>query len=305
MRTHGAWLLASVWLFVPLSAGAETPLPKGRYFLSGDGWIQVSNAKTGEAARLQYRLPDGSYPPAVHRQLNRLFNVPPDSPEQISLRLISLLDYIEDVYRHPIEILSGYRSPEYNELLRANGRLAARTSLHIEGMAADIRMHKALSAQAFAMIKQLNCCGVGFYHNDSLHVDVGPARFWDEKTAKVRTNIAERNKQIMVRTEHDIYMPGETVVLRLARITDYPIGLSPTLTVVRAGQVLQEFLMADADNGCVAVRTPAERTARWTIPPTFRPAGTLFLRVRFCEKPFPEMPDEIESNPIVLSAVTE
>ncbi|MCS6926759.1 MAG: DUF882 domain-containing protein [Candidatus Binatia bacterium] len=305
MRKHGAWLLGIVWAFLHLSAGAETSPPKDRYFLSGDGWIQLSNVKTGESARLQYRLPDGSYPPAVHRHINRLFNVPADSSEQISLRLISLLDYIEDVYRHPIEILSGYRSPEYNELLRANGRLAARTSLHIEGMAADIRMHQALSAQAFAMIKQLNCCGVGFYHDDSLHVDVGPARFWDEKTAKVRTNIAERNKQIMVRTEHDIYMPGETVVLRLARITDYPIGLSPKVTVVRAGQVLQEFMVTGVDNECVAVRTPAERTVAWTIPPTFRPVGQVFLRVQFCQKPFPEMPDQIESNPILLSATTE
>jgi len=62
------------------------------------------------------------------------------------------------------------------------------------------------------------CCGVGYYHDNSLHVDTGPVRYWDETTSKVYTNISEHNKQIMARTDLDIYLPGETVELRLARI---------------------------------------------------------------------------------------
>lgn len=305
MRRRIVWLIGIVLLSFPFPARTEGPTPKDRYFLSGDGWIRLTNVKTGQSARLRYRLPDGSYPREVHRQINRLFNVPADSREQISLRLISLLDYLEDLYRHPIEIISGYRSPEYNESLRARGRLAAKTSLHMEGMAADIRMRKALSAEAFATIKQLNCCGVGFYHDHSLHVDVGPARFWDETTSRVRTNISERNKQIMVRTDHDIYVPGETVALRLARITDYPIGLAPTLAVVRDGQVLQEFAFAGKEETCVPVTGPEERTTTWTIPVAFRPEEKVRIRVHFCEKPFAEMPDQIESNPLIIYTATE
>lgn len=305
MRRSVSWFLGVVLLSLPVSARAERPVPKDRYFLSGDGWIQLTNVKTGQSARLRYRLADGSYPREVHQQINRLFNVPADSHDQISLRLISLLDYIEDLYRHPIDIISGYRSPEYNESLRAQGRLAAKTSLHIEGMAVDIRMRKVLSAEAFTTIRQLNCCGVGFYHDNSLHVDVGPARFWDEKTSKVRTNIAERNKQIMVRTEHDVYVPGEAVELRLARITDYPIGLASRLAIVRDGQVLQEFAVAGTGNSCLPVKAPAERTTTWTIPTAFRPEGRVHIRMHFCEKPFPEMPDQIESNPIMIYAATE
>ncbi len=305
LRSYLSWFTSVVLLSLPVSVGAEGPLPKDRYFLSGDGWVRLTNVKTGQSARLRYRLPDGSYPPDVHQQIDRLFDVPPDSHDRISLRLISLLDYIEDLYRHPIEIISGYRSPEYNKSLRAQGRLAAKTSLHIEGMAADIRMHKALAAEAFTTLRQLDCCGVGFYHDDSLHVDVGPARFWDEKTAKVWTNIAERNKQIIVRTNQDIYMPGEAVELRLARITDYPLGFASTLAIVRDGQVLQEFASAGTADGCIPVRTPAERTTTWTIPPAFRPEGMVRIRIHFCEKPFPEMPDRIESNPIMIYTAAE
>jgi uncharacterized protein YcbK (DUF882 family) len=273
---------------------------KDRYFLSGDGWIRLSNAKTGESARIRYRLPDGSYPRTAHQQINRLFNVPANSPDSISLRLISLLDRIEDLYRHPIEILSGYRSPEYNENLRAQGRLAAKASLHMEGMAADIRMRKVLSTEAFQTIKAMQCCGVGYYHGNSLHVDTGPARFWDERSSKVDTNISEHNKRIMIRTDQDIYLPGETVELRLARITDYPIGLASGFAVVSGGQTLKEFSFDGKDEDCLPVKDPEKRTMQWTIPEEFRPNGKIQLRLSFCEKPFPEMPDQVESNPIAV-----
>jgi len=68
--------------------------------------------------------------------------------------------------------------------------------MHIEGMAADIRMRKVLSAEWFQTLKAMACCGVGYYHDNSLHVDTGPVRYWDETTSKVYTNISEHNKQI-------------------------------------------------------------------------------------------------------------
>jgi uncharacterized protein YcbK (DUF882 family) len=273
-----------------------------RFFLSGDGSIHLINAKTKESARIRYRLPDGSYPPNAHQQINRLFGVPAASRDRIALRLISVLDYIEDRYRQPIEIISGYRSPEYNENLRAKGRLAAKASLHMEGMAADIRMRKVLSAEWFQMLKTLNCCGVGFYHDNSLHVDTGPVRFWDETSSKVRTNISEHNKRIMVRTEQDRYLAGEQVELRLARITNYPIGITSSFAIVHAGLVVQEFSFDGNRAACVTVKDPAERAVKWTIPKEFLADREVHIQLRFCAKPFPEMPDHIESNPIVITA---
>jgi len=279
---------------------AEEAQPRDRYFLSGDGWIRLTNAKTGNSARIRYRLPDGSYPPNARQQLDRLFDVPAGSSDHISLRLISLLDYVEDRFHQPITLISGYRSPEYNESLRAQGRLAAKASLHMEGMAADIRLPKILSAKAFEILKAQQCCGVGYYHDSSLHLDTGPSRFWDETSSKVETDISAHNKQIIARTDQDIYLPGEKIELKLARITDYPIGLAAGFAVVRKGQVLKEFSFDDKSEVCLPVTDPGERTRRWTILKGFHPGGKIQIRLRFCEKPFPEMPDQIESNPILL-----
>jgi uncharacterized protein YcbK (DUF882 family) len=254
------------------------------------------NAHTNQSARIQYRLPDGTYPAEARRQIDRLFGVPAGSNDQIALRLVSVLDYIEDRYRQPIEIISGYRSPEYNENLRAKGRLAAKTSMHVEGMAADIRMRKVLSAEWFQTLKKLSCCGVGFYHDNSLHVDTGPVRYWDETTSKVRTNIAEHNKQVMVRTDQDIYLPGETVELRLARITDYPIGLSSRFAIVQNGNEPKEFSFDGKEEACLSMEGPAQRIVHWTVPEGFHSEGRVQLRLRLCDRAFPEMPEQIESN---------
>src|SRR5439155_26835406 len=82
-------LIAPSLLALLSSSVADGGRPKDRYFLSGDGWIHLANAKTGQSARVHYRLPDGSYPPDARRQIDRLSGVPPDSADHIALRLIS------------------------------------------------------------------------------------------------------------------------------------------------------------------------------------------------------------------------
>ena len=154
-----------------------------------------------------------------------------DSGDHISLRLISALDFIEDRFVLPIVLISGYRSQEYNDNLRAKGGGAARASLHIEGMAADIHVRKNLAAKIWGVVKEMGCCGIGFYGGDSIHIDTGPARYWTQATSKVRTNVSENNKSIMVRTDQDIYLPGEKVEVKLARVTAYPVSVIPTFSI--------------------------------------------------------------------------
>lgn len=302
---HARAETAAAAIMAGLLAGAMGPAggqdaPRDRYFFSGDGVVMLTNAATGESKQVRYRLADGSYPAQAQQELRRLFAVPARSEDEISLRLISLLDYVEDRYRRPLVVLSGYRSPEYNDSLRAQGRLAARTSLHTEGMAADIRLGNALSRRAFEEIKTLDCCGVGYYHGDSLHLDTGPSRFWDETTSKVDTDISARNQRIMASTDRDVYLPGESVQIRLARITDYPVGVSPQVAVMENGEVLASFPLDGETSDCRTVADRAERVLHWTIPASLRTEGKLQIRVGFCSKRFPEMSDFVDSNPIVI-----
>jgi uncharacterized protein YcbK (DUF882 family) len=297
-------LLCLGFFVVSSTFAAENDRPTDRYFFSGDGSIHLVNAHTNASAKIRYRLQDGEYPTVARQQIDRLFGVPASSSDHIALRLVSVLDYIEDTYRQPIEIISGYRSPEYNEALRAKGRLAAKTSMHIEGMAADIRMQKVLSAEWFQVLKKLGCCGVGYYHDNSLHVDTGPVRYWDETTSKVRMNISEHNKQVMVRTELDIYLPGEKMEIRLARITDYPICVASRFYLMQDDEVVKEFSFDSKEEGCVAVKATDQRTLQWTIPADFHPERKVKLRLHLCDRSFPEMPEQIESNPLQVRATS-
>ena len=77
------------------------------------------------------------------------------------------------------EIISAYRSPETNAMLRAKGRDVARRSLHMEGKAIDARLRgvDTTSLRDAAIALQLG--GVGYYRESNfVHVDNGRVRTW-------------------------------------------------------------------------------------------------------------------------------
>jgi uncharacterized protein YcbK (DUF882 family) len=77
----------------------------------------------------------------------------------------------------PIEILSGYRTPETNQRLRLEG--AARNSFHLTSRAADIRVPGVPLETLNRAAVQLGRGGVGCYpHEDFVHLDTGPPRTW-------------------------------------------------------------------------------------------------------------------------------
>jgi len=76
-------------------------------------------------------------------------------------------------------IISGYRSPKTNEMLRRNGGGAAKFSLHMVGQAIDLRLEgTALSRLRQAAI-ELGQGGVGYYSRSGfVHIDTGEVRSW-------------------------------------------------------------------------------------------------------------------------------
>jgi uncharacterized protein YcbK (DUF882 family) len=80
----------------------------------------------------------------------------------------------------PLHIVSAYRSPKTNAMLRRNsdGGVAKR-SFHLKGMAVDIRIPGVSTYGIARVAKSLGMGGVGTYgSNDFVHVDVGPPRTW-------------------------------------------------------------------------------------------------------------------------------
>jgi len=95
-----------------------------------------------------------------------------------------LLDLIYDIRaalgsNGTYEVISAYRSPKTNEMLRATGSGIARNSQHLLGTAIDVRLEdipiEVLRDTALSMQKG----GVGFYkQSDFVHIDTGRVRRW-------------------------------------------------------------------------------------------------------------------------------
>lgn len=221
----------------------------------------------------------------------------------LSGRLTALLDYLQDQLtdgKGTIEIISGYRSPEYNEALRKKGRLAAKASLHIEGMAADFALSGVPAKKLWEFVRELDCCGAGYYAGQMVHVDTGPARFWDQKGSKVFTDISAHNKQIYLTTEFDIYRLGETLNFRFVRMTEYPFGVLPKMEIVQKGRSIKKMKLK-SEQSCLLIQNREEaQYFSITLPQRLLREAPLQLRLRFCQKPSPEMPDFVLSNPLVI-----
>ncbi|MGB2687863.1 MAG: DUF882 domain-containing protein, partial [Desulfobacterales bacterium] len=221
----------------------------------------------------------------------------------ISLRLIEFLDYLEDNL-HPgarITIVSGWRSPQYNTDLRNKGRLAAKASLHQYGMAADIKIQGTSSKRVWNTVKKLGFGGTGYYKGKLVHIDVGPARSWDEKTSGVGTDISTQNKLIGLVTDYDIYLPGEMIDLRFIRMTAFPIGVIPEFVLEKVetdGQ--SKEIACFKPSFAIAAKSQCPQFSdidqmmgiRWKLPSDILP-GRYKIRTSFCQRLWEDMATEI------------
>ncbi|MFM8330503.1 MAG: YcbK family protein [Candidatus Methylumidiphilus sp.] len=81
--------------------------------------------------------------------------------------------------RGEYNIISGYRTPETNQMLRKASHGVAEHSLHIQGKAIDLRTHDVSTRTIQQVALSLQQGGVGYYHSaDFVHMDTGDIRSW-------------------------------------------------------------------------------------------------------------------------------
>ena len=96
----------------------------------------------------------------------------------------ALLDLIYDVRaslgsNDTFEVISAYRSPETNEMLRNLGRGVAKKSQHLVGKAIDVRLRNVDSADLRDAAIKIKRGGVGYYKkSDFVHIDTARVRRW-------------------------------------------------------------------------------------------------------------------------------
>jgi hypothetical protein len=103
-----------------------------------------------------------------------------NQPTDMDTRLIGVLQRVAGKFAaRRIEVVSGYRSPKYNLMLRKKGHQVARHSQHMEGNAVDFRIRGIATKQVLHYVKSLRLGGVGYYPNSQfVHSDTGPIRYW-------------------------------------------------------------------------------------------------------------------------------
>jgi uncharacterized protein YcbK (DUF882 family) len=78
-----------------------------------------------------------------------------------------------------VEIVSGYRAPKYNLMLRKKGHEVGRDSQHPMGHAVDFRLPGLPTKSLLKFVRSLQKGGVGYYPDSAfVHADVGRVRFW-------------------------------------------------------------------------------------------------------------------------------
>jgi uncharacterized protein YcbK (DUF882 family) len=143
-------------------------------------WATLLNVHTGEA------LPLSSSEPTFTRFSDALSDRVTGSRIELDRRLLELLRQI--ALRNPgvrLELVSGFRSPKLNELLRKKGHRVASHSQHSLGHAVDFRIIGLSPSKMKQEILKVGWDGgIGQYDKSSdlfVHADVGPKREWFER----------------------------------------------------------------------------------------------------------------------------
>jgi uncharacterized protein YcbK (DUF882 family) len=261
---------------------------------------------------VRYRRADGTYDPDALRQIRHFFRSREDGREgKVSLRLIELLAFIQDRYRpRQMTLLSGYRSPEFNEDLRAAGGATAQASLHTQGLAADVVLTGVDLRRLWRQLRERRTGGAGYYRTGNfLHVDTGPPRFWEETTSRVSEHLSAGNARVFARTDFDRYPTLDGAVVTVHGVTAFPLLIATHALVVspRGGSRLRLEPVGsgiERRGGCWAI-TGAADAYPWRVvhaePVTARRSdGLPHIVLSTCEPRIERTPLEIESNPIEI-----
>ena len=197
--TAGAILVAAK-IANPAVAGGETRT------------INFYNPHTQESGAFTYMV-NGSYDGEVLDKLNwflRDWHINETIKMDPKLFDIVWQTYQESGSQLPIEVLSGYRSPQTNAMLRMRSRQVAEHSQHMLGKAIDAHFQDVTVAKARDIAMHMQAGGVGFYPVGGtpwVHIDSGSIRYWPRMSRDQLSRIFPDGKTVFIPADGQP-MPG-------------------------------------------------------------------------------------------------
>ncbi len=167
---------------------ALTPAQTQNAIANGDTrTIHLYHTHSGESIQATFRV-NGQYDPAVLEKLNHfLRDWRNDETIKMDPRLFDVVweTYRESGSQEPIHIVSAYRSPQTNAMLRRRSKAVAEFSQHMLGKAMDMHYLDVPMSRVREIAMRLQRGGVGYYPTAGspfVHLDVGNVRAWPRMT---------------------------------------------------------------------------------------------------------------------------
>ncbi len=143
--------------------------------------LHFFHTHTGERLAVEY-FSANTYRPDALQAVNRfLRDFRTGDEHDIDPGLLDVLHGLTNLTEatRPFEVISGYRSPATNAMLRGRSEGVAAFSLHMVGQAIDIRLPGVPLPSLRSAALSLRRGGVGYYPaSNFVHVDTGRVRTW-------------------------------------------------------------------------------------------------------------------------------
>ncbi|SLN41392.1 Peptidase M15 [Roseivivax jejudonensis] len=153
-------------------------------FLRGGGdirRIKMYSGRTGERIDMIYWVEGDYIADAVKEITYFMRDWRNDQVKDIDLRTIDIMAAAHNMMdcSEPYMLISGYRSPATNAMLRSRSSGVAKNSRHLKGEAADLRLSSRSVNQMARAAAACRAGGVGRYTGSNfVHMDCGPVRSW-------------------------------------------------------------------------------------------------------------------------------
>jgi len=148
---------------------------------TGSRELSFLHTHTGERLVVEYRGVHGYVADALTTVNHFLRDFRTGDEHSIDPSLLDLLHHVTTLTgsQRPFEVISGYRSPATNAMLRRQSEGVASGSLHMVGQAIDIRLSDIPLPRLRSAALSIRGGGVGYYPSSNfVHVDTGRVRFW-------------------------------------------------------------------------------------------------------------------------------